>query len=74
MAMVFPYKLVKMQDFDFIVAKFRRIGYYINRFRLLGAAVLGGVFMPVFQEMTREELEAQKAGLLKEYAAFQARG
>ena len=72
--MVFPYKLVKMQDFDFIVAKFRRIGYYINRFRLLGAAVLGGVFMPVFQEMTREELEAQKAGLLKEYAAFQAKG
>ena len=28
--------------------------------------------MPVFQEMTREELEAQKARLLEEYAAFQA--
>ena len=30
--------------------------------------------MPVFQEMTREELEAQKARLLEEYAAFQAKG
>ncbi len=30
--------------------------------------------MPVFQEMTREELVAQKARLLEEYAAFQAKG
>ena len=73
-ALLFHRKLVKMQDFDFTVAKSGEIGYYSNRFWLPGAAVLGGVFMPVFQEMTREELEAQKARLLEEYAAFQAKG